>query len=147
MHWRENKIKNRFWCKGMSITNNSVIHFTAFPLKLEYKKAIMQKVWIKQICTYVKSTFAASWHSATRRLYPGLVVNACLRPENANNILNGFSSSGPCMSLWSIVCICQTVLLRWQFLEEKTIGSNIYVSQESIVTIIGLNLTWVSFLV
>lgn len=75
-------------------------------------------MWIKQICTYIKRTFAASWHSETRRLYPGLVVNACLKPENANNILNGFFSSGTCTSSWSIVCISQTVFLRWQFLEE-----------------------------
>lgn len=36
---------------------------------------------------YFKRRLAASRHSATRLLYPGLLVKACFRPENANNIL------------------------------------------------------------
>lgn len=37
--------------------------------------------------SYFSRILAASTHSVTRRLYPGLVVKACFSPENASNIL------------------------------------------------------------
>lgn len=37
--------------------------------------------------THSSKIAAASWHSATLELYPGLLDNACFTPEKANKIL------------------------------------------------------------
>lgn len=43
--------------------------------------------------THSRRIRAASLHSATRLLYPGLVVKACFKPERASNILAAFGCS------------------------------------------------------